>query len=88
VPRVNIYITNDNWERWRSLDNKSAYVNNVLRYDVGAAVAATRGAVCTASSSVAPIPPTIDADGFCPHGRQKGFCTQGCFNKETRAAKS
>lgn len=83
MPRVNVYITKDNYDKWQQLSNKSGFVNNVLRYDVGAAVAATHGVIQTAS-----IAPRIDSNvtikkpvpkgKFCEHGMSKGFCKQGC----------
>jgi hypothetical protein len=94
MPRVNIWIRNEDLENWNSIDDKPAWLHFNLHKGVKVVEKNADGSgrildvtekpihVDATSPQVRSIPQPIQKDSkdysLCKHGQVKGFCKSGC----------
>lgn len=73
MPRVNIYIRNEDWPIWEGIKHKPDWIHQHLTEGVmyhGATVGFDGLGVTSENN--------VDYGQFCKHGAALGFCKHGC----------
>ena len=63
MPRTTVYIRNEDWDKWKALENKSEAISMLLREKKGVEPVARQ---------------KKDNIKFCKHNSVAGFCKKGC----------
>lgn len=94
MPRTTVYIRNEDWDKWKLIENKSELLSQAINRSVISPVVKKNGKVKTKqyieawneSAKNHPGVPQLDSEefkdnkdiDFCKHDQVKGFCKKGC----------
>ena len=75
MPRTTVYIRNEDWEKWKALENKSEAISRLLREKKGVEPVVRQEGKDYRRSDILDPPGKMD---FCKHNAVAGFCKKGC----------